>query len=97
MDEVGELDRVLDKEHGCVVAYHVVVAILSVMLEGEAAGVTVAVVGSTFASHGGEAEEGWGFFADLVEELGLAETKKVTRQYKQKVIFLMPETYWVMS
>ena len=75
MDEVGELDVILDEEHGSVVADHVVVALLSVMLDGKAAGVTVAIVGTTLAGDGGEAQEDWGLLSDLVHELGLAQTK----------------------
>ena len=51
MDEVRELDGVLDEEDGRVVADHVVVALLSVVLDGEAAGVSVAVVGAALPSH----------------------------------------------
>lgn len=51
VDEVRELHGVLDEEHGCVVADHIVVALLSVELDGEAAGVTVAVVGAALTGH----------------------------------------------
>jgi hypothetical protein len=54
------------------------------MLERKTTGVAVAVVGSTLTSHGGESKEGRGLLADLVEEFGLAETKKRTRKLWQK-------------
>ena len=75
VDEVGELDGVLYEEHRGIVTDHIVVSFLGIMLEGKATGVTIAIVGSTLTSDGGEAEEDGGLLADLVEELGLAETK----------------------
>ena len=50
MNEVGELDGVLDEENRSVVSNHVVVALFSVMLDGETTRVTVAVVGTTLTS-----------------------------------------------
>jgi hypothetical protein len=76
VEKVGKLYRVLYKEDGCVVANHIVVAILGVMLKRKTTRVTVAVVGSTLASHGGKSLENRCLLADLVKELGLAETKK---------------------
>jgi len=76
VDEVGELDGILDEEYGSVVANHIVVALLGVMLDGEATGVTIAIVGAALTSDGREAGEDGGLFADLVHEFGLAETKE---------------------
>lgn len=77
VDEVRELHGVLDEEHGRVVADHVVVTLLGVVLEGEATGVTIAVVGAALTGDGGEAEEDRRALADLVHEGSLAEPKKV--------------------
>ncbi|CAM5694861.1 hypothetical protein STENM36S_06811 [Streptomyces tendae] len=67
-DEVGELDGVLDEEHRGVVADEVVVALLGVELQREAARVADGVRRTQVAGHGGEAEEGLRLLADLGEE-----------------------------
>ena len=81
VDEVGELDGVFDEEHGGVVAYHVVVSLLGIVLNRETAGVTVAIIGSALTGDGGESEEDRGLLVNLVEELGLAETKNMPRHF----------------
>jgi len=52
VDEIGELDGVLNKEDWGVIADHVVVAFFSVMLDGEATWVTVAVICTALTSNG---------------------------------------------
>lgn len=75
VDKVGELDGILNEEDGSVIADHVVVTLLSVVLDREATGVTVAVVGTALTSDSREAEEDGGLLSNLVQKLGLAETK----------------------
>ena len=75
MDEVRELDGIFDEEHGGVVADHVIVALLSVMLDGEAARIAIAVVSTTLASNGREAEEDGSPLANGVHEGSFAEAK----------------------
>lgn len=71
MNEIWELDWVLNEEYWCVVTDHIVVALFGVMLYSKSTWITVTIVGSTLTSNSGEAEEDWGLFADLVQELGL--------------------------
>jgi len=52
VDEVGELDGILDEENRSVVANHVVVTFFSVVLNGEATRVTIAVVRATLTGDG---------------------------------------------
>ena len=99
VDEVGELDGVLDEEDGGVVTDHIVVALLGVVLDGEATGVTVAIVGTALTSNSGEAEEDWGPLANGVHESGLAETSKkrqfkfVFRNFLSQLQHLIPESH----
>jgi hypothetical protein len=72
VDEVGELDGILDKEHGSVVTDHVVVTVLGVEFDGKSSWVTVAVVCSTFSSNGRETQECWSTLTNLVEELSFS-------------------------
>ena len=74
VNEVGELDRILDKEDGSVVANHVVVALLSEVLYCESTWVTIAVIGTALAGDSGETQEYWGSLSDCVHESSLAET-----------------------
>ena len=57
MDQVGKLDRVLDKKHRDVVAHQVVVALMGVELDRKAARVAHGVGGAARAGHGREARE----------------------------------------
>src|SRR6266851_6432973 len=60
------------KKNGGVVAHHVVVALIGVDLEGEAAGVAHRVGGPEFPGHRGEPQEHVGPLAGL-EEVSLGE------------------------
>jgi hypothetical protein len=51
VDEVWELDWILDEENWGVVADHIVITLLSVMLNRESTGITVAVVCTTLTSN----------------------------------------------
>ena len=75
VNEIRELNRILNEEDRGVVSNHVVVTFFRVVLDGETAGVTVAIVGTAFASHGREAQENGGLLTDLVAELGSRKTK----------------------
>ena len=68
VDEVGELQRVADKENGGVVANHVVVALLSVELEGEPAWVSFRVRRAPLPADLGEAREHVGLLAHPGQE-----------------------------
>ena len=71
VDHVGELDAVLDEEHGDVVADEVEGALVGVELHGEPPGVAHGVRGSPGPEHGGEPDEHGGL--DLGgEEAGAA-------------------------
>ena len=87
VDEIGELDGVLDEEDWGVVADHIVVALLGVMLDGEAARVTVAIVGAALAGDGREAKEDGCALANGVHEGSLAESKSAQREIYRVRIF----------
>ncbi len=71
VDEVGELQGVVDEEYGGVVAHHVVVALLRVEAQGEAAHVAQGVGIAGFAGHLGEAQQDGRGLARSVEYVGL--------------------------
>ncbi len=73
VDQVGELDRVLDEEHGDVVADDVPVALLRVELHREAAHVASEVGGALIAGDGGEADERLGLFSGALEDVGAGD------------------------
>ncbi len=75
-DEVLEFHRVLDEEHRRVVAHQVVVALLGVELQREAAGVAPGVRAALLARDGGEAGQHLGPLAGL-EEIRLGELADV--------------------
>ena len=79
MDKVWELDWILDEENWSIVSHHVVVSFLSVELDSETSGISVAVVRTTFSSHSGEAKEAWSLLADLAEEVGLRESTGIAK------------------
>jgi hypothetical protein len=69
VDEVGELDGVPDEEDRSVVADEVVIALLGIELQREAARVTHRVRRTEIAGHRGEAEERLGLLPGSSEEL----------------------------
>ena len=71
VDEVGELHRVAHEKDRRVVADDVVVALLGVELDGEAAHVAVRVGGALVGGHDREAQEQRRALANIVEEGGL--------------------------
>ena len=71
VDEVGELHRVAHEEDRRVVADDVVVALLGVELDGDAAHVAVRVGGALVGGHDREAQEQRRALANFVEEGGL--------------------------
>ena len=83
MDEVRELHGVLDEEDRGVVADHVVVSLLSVMLDGKAARITIAVVSTALTSDSGEAEEDRRPLSNGVHEGSFAETKGKDKRVSQ--------------
>ena len=92
MNEIRELHGIFNEKDGCVVSNHVVVAFLSVMLDGEATRVTIAVVGATLTSDSGEAKEDGCPLANSVHEGGLAETIVHNRQlHNEKVTKILTQ------
>ena len=78
VDEVAELDRVADEEDGGVVADQVVVPLLGVELQREAARVAPGVRGALLTGDGREPQERLRPLADLAEEVRLAPLACVT-------------------
>lgn len=82
VDEGGEEEGVTDEEDGCVVADEVPVAVLSVVLHGEAARVTGRVRRPALPADGREADEHRRLLADLGEDLRLGELGHVVRHLR---------------
>jgi hypothetical protein len=80
---VGELHRVADEEHRQVVADEVVVALLRVELDGEAAWVAFAVGRAALAADGREAHQRRGAAPLLAEHVRLAEPAHVLRALEE--------------
>src|SRR5271166_513589 len=70
MNEVGKLDRVLNKENGDIVANQIEIALPGVELGREAAHITRQVAGAGAASNGGDAYEHRSLLADPLKEIG---------------------------
>lgn len=85
VDERGELDTVSDEEHWCVVAYHIPIALLSVELDGEAAGIASRVCGAFLAAYGGEADGDFGLLADFAEEVGIG-LRRISSLAMQEIV-----------
>jgi hypothetical protein len=85
MEEVWELHGVLDEEDWGVVANHVVVSFFGVELDGESTRISVAIVGSTLSSNGGESEEDWSSLANLAEEGSLGEAGDIVGDLQESV------------
>ncbi|MNN75490.1 hypothetical protein D3C81_1917970 [compost metagenome] len=66
VDEVGKLDRVLNKEHRHVVADQVEVAFIGEELHRETAYVTHGVAGTAWALNRGKAHEHWSLLARIL-------------------------------
>lgn len=85
MNKVWELNRVLNKEDRGVIADHVVVTVLSIMLDCETARVTIAIVSTSLTGDSGESQENRGFLSNLVHKLCTAETnQRLPRQHVDK-------------
>ena len=69
MEEVRELDWISDEEDWSVVADHIVVSLLGVELDGKSSWISLAVVSTTLASNGGEAEEAWSSLTNSIKEV----------------------------
>jgi hypothetical protein len=85
MEEVWELHGVLDEEDWGVVANHVVVSFFGVELDGESTRISVAIVGYTLSSNGGESEEDWSSLANLAEEGSLGEAGDIVGDLQESV------------
>src|SRR5690349_8647052 len=70
MDDVGKLDRVLDKEHWDIVPNQVPVAFFRVKLYREAAYVSREVCRTFASGDGRKADEDRGFLARTLEQIG---------------------------
>ena len=85
VDEVGEPPGVADEEDRSVVPHQVVVAVLGVELDGEAAGVALRVRRAELAGNAGEAEEDRGALADRAQEGGLGPPGDVVGDLEEAV------------
>jgi hypothetical protein len=72
VEEIWELDWVVDEENRGVVSNHIVVTLLSVMLDGKTTWVTITIISTTLTCDSGEAKEDWSLFTNGVQEFGLA-------------------------
>ncbi|CFP67595.1 Uncharacterised protein [Bordetella pertussis] len=79
MDEVGELERIANEEHGRVVADQVPVAFVGIELDGEATHVTFGVGRAALAGHGRKAQEQRRLLADFGEDPGARVAGNVMR------------------
>ena len=76
VDEIWELDWILDEENWSVVSDDIVVAFFCVELDSEASWISLTIIGTTFSSDSGEAEEKRGLLADLAQEVCLRPSIK---------------------
>ena len=77
--EIGEFQRVAEKEDRRVVADEVPVAFLGVELEGKAANITLGIGCTALAGNGRHPGEHRRFLADLAEHLGAGKAGDVVR------------------
>jgi len=77
--EIGEAERVAEKEHRRVVADNVPVAFLGVELDCSATDVALGVSGAAFACDGREADEQRRLLADRAEDLRLGKASNILR------------------
>src|ERR1700684_4330010 len=75
MDEIGKLDRILDEEHGNVVADEVEIALIGIELDRKAAHIAGHVTCPRAPSHGREAREHFRFLALLGKERRLSQMR----------------------
>ncbi len=68
MHEIGKLHRVLDEEHGDVIAHEIPVALVRIELHGESAHVASGIRGTPLAQHRRKANEDRRLFADLRQQ-----------------------------
>ena len=68
--EVRELERIADKEHGCVVAHQIPIAFFGIKLYGKASDVAFGISGSPFSRYSGETYEYIRLFSNLGEKFG---------------------------
>ena len=73
MKDVWELDWVIDEEDWSIVAYHIVVALLCVELNGEATWISHSISSTSLTSDSGESKEKWGLLANLFQEGSLGK------------------------
>ncbi|PMQ14793.1 hypothetical protein JaAD80_19100 [Janthinobacterium sp. AD80] len=85
VDEVGELDRVLDEEHGRVVAHQIPVALFRIKAHGETARIAFRVGTAAFPANGGETREGRRLLAHFTEQFGLGVARDIVRDGKSAV------------
>ncbi len=57
VDQVGELERIADEKHGCVVAHEVIVALLGIELDCKSTRIALGIRRALLATDGGEAGE----------------------------------------
>lgn len=70
VNEIGELYGVSDEEDRCVIAYHVVVALFSVELNGESSRVSCRICRALLSSNSREPDNNISLFSNSVQESG---------------------------
>ncbi len=79
MIEIGELERIAQKEDGGVVAHQIPIAFFRVELDGEAADVALGVGRAALAGDGGEARKERSLLAHARKQLGARVPRDVVR------------------
>lgn len=73
MKEIWELDWIIDEEDWSIISDHIVVAFLSVELDGETTWISHSVWSTSLTSHSRESHENWSLLTNLVQEASPAE------------------------
>ena len=68
MDNIGELDGILDEEHGNVVSNNVPIALLGVELDGKTPYIPYSVRGSPRPKHSGKPDKNGGCATGIAED-----------------------------
>ena len=81
MNQIGEFDRVLNKEDWNIISDDVPITLLRVQLHREAANIPGEIRGAFVAGDGGEAHEGRGLFTGALKEIG-------TSHFGERIVIL---------
>jgi hypothetical protein len=73
MDDIGELDGVLDEEHGNIVAHNVPVALFCVELDCKASNISNSISGASATQHSRESKEDGRFTGRVGQDTGAGD------------------------